>query len=396
MTDWTRLLLPASFNGLRFHVEGSDVEAGHRVSTTTIPNGGHILESFGPQARSFEVEAYLAGPACRERAEALLAAAETRHRGLLVLPDSGATLVRLTKARRSFTKDKLGYVAVSLEAVAEPVGAGITLSANALEAQIYGLAGLASAALGLFASFAFRLVGMPSTVLDAALTAGAQSLGDLMALRDSVRLDPVGRDATAPAFTAATVALADLVADPAAYGAALADAAIALADAADPATLTETLLALGPPADAAPAQVSQGSALVIAENAGHGVTLLAAARALALGEALARRSYRDRAEAVTARAAATAIFDDALARIGRPGLDLARELSAMKGVIAELTARREADIAPLITVSAGRSLPSLVWAHALYADPLRAEDLAERAGAFHPSWMPERFEALAA
>lgn len=396
MTDWTRLLLPASFDGLRFHVEGADVEAGHRVSTTTIPNGGHILESFGPQARKFEVEAYLTGPACRERAEALLAKAESRHRGVLVLPDSGATLVRLTKAKRSFARDKLGYVAVSLEAVAEPASAGITLSANALEAQIYGLAGLAASALGLFASFAFRLAGQPSTVLDAALTAGAQPLGDLMALRDSVRLDPAGRDATAPAFTAVTVALADLVADPAGYGAALGAAAVALADAADPATLTETILALGPPAEAAPPQVSQGSALVIAENAGHGVTLVASARALALGEALARRSYRDRSEAVTARATATAIFDDALARIGRPGLDLARELSAMKGVIAELTARREADIAPLITVSAGRPLPSLVWAHALYADPLRAEDLARRAGAFHPSWMPERFEALAA
>lgn len=396
MTDWTRLLLPASFDGLRFHVKGSDVEAGHRVSTTTIPNGTHINESFGPNARKFEVEAYLTGIACRQIAEALLSAAESRHRGMLVLPDSGARMVRLTKAKRSFAKGELGYVGVTLEAVAEPVSAGVRLSANALEAQIYGLAGLATAALGLFTSLAFRLVGLPSTVLDAALTAAAQPLGDLIALRDSVRLDPAGRDAVAPAFTNATIALADLVADPAGYGAALGAAAVALADAADPAILTETLVALGPPADAAAAQISQGSALIIAENAGHGVTLLAASRALALGEALARRGYRDRSEAVTARAAATVIFDDALSRIGRAGLDLARELCAMKGVIAELTARREADIAPLITVSAGRPLPSLVWAHALYADPLRAEDLARRAGAFHPSWMPERFEALAA
>lgn len=396
MTDWTRLLLPASFNGIGFHVEGSDVEAGHRVATTTIPNGTHINESFGPNARKFEVEAYLIGISCRQTAEALLSAAESRHRGMLVLPDSGARMVRLTKAKRSFAKDKLGYVAVSLEAVAEPASAGVRLSANALEAQIYGIAGLASAALGLFASLSFRLVGMPSTVLDEALTAAAQSLGDLTALRDSVRLDPAARDAVAPAFTAATMALADLAADPAGYGAALGAAAVALADAADPSVLTETLLALGPPADVAATPVSQGSAVIVAENASHGITLLAAARALALGEALARRSYRDRAEAVTARAVATAIFDDALARIGRPGLDLARELSAMKGVIAELTARREADIAPLITVSAGRPLPSLVWAHALYADPLRAEEIARRAGAFNPSWMPERFEALAA
>lgn len=396
MTDWTRLLLPASFDGLRFHVEGSDIEAGHRVSTTTIPNGGHILESFGPNARKFEIEAYLTGAACRERAEALLAKAETRHRGVLVLPDSGARLVRLTKARRSFAKDKLGYVAVSLEAVAEPASAGVSLSPNALAAQLFALAGAVPALLGSFLAAAFRLSGQPSTVLDEALSAAAAPLGDLVALRDALRLSPSARETVAPAFTAATAALGDLVAAPATYGAALAQVAIALGDVADPAGLTEMVVALGPPDESAPASVSQGSALIIAANAGHGVALTAAVRALALGEALASRSYRDRAEAITARAQATAVFDDALARIGRPGLDLARELSAMKGVIAELTARLEGDLAPLITVSAGRRLPSLVWAHSLYDDPGRAEDLAHRARAFHPGFMPQRFEALSA
>jgi prophage DNA circulation protein len=396
MTDWTRRLLPASFNGLRFYVESADVEAGHRVTTTTIPNGAHVLESFGPHARKFEVSAYLAGLTAPAAAAALLSAAESRHAGVLVLPDSGAASVRLTKVKRSFEKDKLGFVAVEIEAVAEPVLAGLRLSANALSVQLFALAGLLPAALGLFTAAAFRLTGQPSTVLDAALTAAAGPLGDLVALRDSLRLPPAAREAVAPAFTAATVALGSLASAPAAYGAALAQAAIALADAADPAALAETLFSLGPPADAAPAQVSRGTALTIAGNAGHGVALTATVRALALGEALAARTYRDRAEAVTARLQAAAVFDDALARIGRPGLDLARELAAMRGTIAELTARLEADIAPLITVSAGRPLPSLVWAHALYGDPGRAEEMARRARAFHPAFMPERFEAFAA
>lgn len=396
MTDWTRRLLPASFNGLRFYVESADVEAGHRVTTTTIPNGAHVLESFGPQARKFEVSAYLAGLTAPSAAAALLSAAESRHAGVLVLPDSGAASVRLTKVKRSFEKDKLGFVAVEIEAVAEPVLAGLRLSANALSVQLFALAGLVPAALGLFTAAAFRLTGQPSTVLDAALTAAAGPLGDLVALRDTLRLPPAAREAVAPAFTAATVALGSLASTPAAYGAALAQAAIALADAAEPAALAEALFSLGPPADAAPAQVSQGTALTIAENAGHGVALTSTVRALALGEALAARTYRDRTEAVTARLQAAAVFDDALARIGRPGLDLARELSAMKGTIAELTARLEADLAPLITVSAGRPLPSLVWAHALYGDPGRAEEMARRARAFHPAFMPERFEAFAA
>ncbi len=395
MTDWPRLLLPASFNGQGFYVESGTAEAGHSVSTTKIPNGRHINESFGPNARKFEVTAYLTGALSHVRAEGFLSAAETRHRGVLILPDIGPSLVRLTKAKREFQKDKLGYLALSLEAVAEPVNSGLRLSANALEAQIYAVAGLAATAFGLFSGSSFRLAGQPSTVQEAAFDTAAVPLGDLVALRDSVRLDPAGRDAIAPAFSAATLALGGLIDDPSSYGTALANAAIALGDAADPATLAETIVAFGAPEDAAAPQVSQGTALIIAENAGYGVALQSAARALALGEAQARRTYRDRGEAIGARAIATAVFDDALSRAGRAGLDMARELSAMKGLIAELTVRREADLAPLITVSAGRSLPSLVWAWSLYADPLRAEDLALRAGVPHPGFMPERFESLA-
>lgn len=396
MTDWPSRLRAASFNGQPFYVESGDVEAGHRVSTTGVPNGRHINESFGPAARKFEVEAYLTGDLCLVRAEALLGACESSHRGVLVLPDSGARLVRLTKAKRSFEKDKLGYVALTLEAVAEPDGAGLRLSANQIEAQIYAVAALVSAAVGLFAGAAFGLRGQPSPVRDAALEAAAGPLGDLVALRDAARLPPLAQASLDAPFTAATAALAGFVAAPAAYGAALAQAAIALGDAADPATLAETIVAFGRPADPPPARVSRGTALVIAENAVAGVTLTAASRALALGEAMARRVYADRVEAVAARSVAMAVFDDALARIGRPGLDLARELSAQRGLVAELVSRREADLAPLITVEAGLSLPSLWWAWRLYADPLRAGDLARRAGAHHPSIMPARFEALAA
>jgi prophage DNA circulation protein len=90
-----------------------------------------------------------------------------------------------------------------------------------------------------------------------------------------------------------------------------------------------------------------------------------------------------------------AIFDDALARIGRAGIDLLDQLAAMAGIVAELAQRQEADLAPLITVSASRPLPALVWAWALYGDPSRADDLRRRAGAIHPGFLPERFEALA-
>ncbi|PZU95034.1 MAG: hypothetical protein DI527_02090 [Chelatococcus sp.] len=386
----------ASFDGLPFHVESGDAEAGHRVATTTIPNGLHVNESFGPQARKYEIEAYCAGSGAHAQAEALLVAAEAAHLGLLVLPDQPSVMVRLTKARRSFEKDKLGLISVSLEAVAEPATAPGGLTANAIEAAIYGVSAGIGGAFGSFAGAAFQLLGQSSLVVEAAMDAAAGVLGDIAALRQTLRLSPAAMAATEQPFAAATAALAAFPAAPAAYGEAVATLAIALGDAADPATLSAVLVDLGAPPDAAPAQVSRGSALVIAANAEQGVALTAAARALALGEASARRSYRDRPEAVTARSSAAAVFDDALARIGRPGLDLARQLSAMAGLVADLAQKREADLAPLITVSAGRPLPSLVWAWALYGDPMRAEEVAARAAAYNPAFLPERFTALAA
>lgn len=396
MTDWTQRLLPASFNGIAFHVESADVEAGHRVTTTTIPNGGHILESFGPQARKFEIEAYFTGLNAPATAASLVAAAETRHAGVLVLPDSGAQAVRLTKARRSFEKDKLGYVAVSLEAVAEPSTLRAGLSVAALENRVYALALAAVPAVAAFLADGLQIIGRSSVVQEAAIEAAADSLGDLFALREAVRLSPPGLAAVEPSFTAAALALPGLATDPAAFGTAMAQAAIALGDAADPETLAETIVSFGQPAPPAPPAVTQGSAVTVAENAAIATGLTAVARAIALGESQARRSYPDRATAVAARQITTAVFDDALGRLGRAGLDLAAQLANLSGVLAELVTVRAADLAPVITVQAPARLPSLWWAWRLYADPQRAAELAGRAGVFHPGFMPERFEALAA
>lgn len=390
-----RRLRRASFNGVGFHVETAEPEAGHRVASPTIPNGAWLNESFGPNARKFEVEAYLVGDAAEATANLLLDAAENRHRGLLVLPAWGARMVRLTKAKGGFSKDKLGYLTVSLEAVAEPDLSPVRLSPNALIAGLFAAAGPVAEAMADFALTGLMLAGLPVTVLEAAIEAGAGILGDLTAIADLLRLSPEAKAPVDLAMTQAVSALTTLPGDPAGFGRAVAAVAVALGDAADPGLLAGVLSDLGPPADAAPAQVSRGTAVTIAANAAVAVAITASARALALGEAQARRTYADRPEAVAARAEAMAVFDDALSRIGRAGLDLLDSLSAMAGIVAELAQRQEADLAPLITVSANRPLPALVWAWSLYADPGRVDELVTRSGASHPGFLPEYFEALA-
>lgn len=395
MSDWTKRLRRASFAGQAFYVESASDESGQRVATTPIPNALWVNESFGPAPRKFEVEAYLTGDFCYVRAEALGRMAENRHLGALLLPDLPApVMVRLTKARREFKRDKLGYAALSIEATAEPPRQNAGLSANLLQLRVFSVAGLIGAALGGFVSAAFAIAGQVATVVEAALGAVAGVVGDLVGLAGAVGLAPLAQAAFETAIGQAFSALLDFPSDPSVFAQALADAAIVLGDEADPARLAQAIIQAGRPEDPPAPYVSQGSAVTIAQNAGHALTMMAVTRALALGEAMARRDYADRPAAIEARAVMTAVFDDALARIGGEGLDLARELSSMQGLLAELVRRQEADIAPLIEVSLPAPLPSLVWAWRLYGDPSRADELARRTGAPNPAFLPERFTAL--
>lgn len=395
MIDWTAALLPASFNGLVFYVEKSHVEAGHRVAKTLIPNGGHVLESFGPAARSFEMDAYFTGDFCTVQAEAMLSAAENGHMGLITLPDSGSFMVRVTKAKRAFNKDKLNFVAVEIEALAEPFPFTGGLSLGALGSAIFGLVASLAPALGQFMSSSLRLSGQPSPVIEATVMAAAGTLGDLMALRDAQRLDPVALAAVAPAFEAAEAALATLPSSPAAFAEAATLAAIALGDVAPARPLLSSIIALGRPDPPPASPVSSGVSLVIAANQTELVGLTSCLRAVALAEALPNASFADRPEAVETRALAAAVFDDAIARIGRGGLEAVGLMREVRGRSCDLIGRRAAEIAPLINVSAQRRLPALWWAWRLYADPSRSADLVTRTRSPHPARLPQGFEALA-
>ncbi|AZO77708.1 MULTISPECIES: DNA circularization N-terminal domain-containing protein [unclassified Bosea (in: a-proteobacteria)] len=395
MTDWTKRLRRASFSGQAFYVDTASDESGQRVATTPIPNALWVNESFGPAPRKFEVEAYLTGQFCYARAEALGRMAEDRHLGSLILPDLPAPVtVRLTKAKREFRRDKLGYAALSIEAVADPPKQNTGLSASILQNSIFSIGGVIGAVLGGFVSAAFAIVGQVATVVEAALGAVAGVVGDLVGLAGAVGLAPLAQAAFDAAIGTAFNAVLGFAADPVAFAVGIADAAIVLGDQADPARLAQAIVAAGRPDDPPPPYVSQGSAVTIAENAGHALTMTAVIRALALGEAMARRDYSDRPEAIEARAVMTAVFDDALARIGPEGIDLARELGTMQGLLSELVRRQETDIAPLIEVALPAPLPSLVWAYRLYGDPSRADEVARRSGASNPAFLPERFTAL--
>lgn len=385
-------LLRASFNGVPFWVESGGPEAGHRVNVTPVPNGAHINESFGVAPRKYEIEAYCVGDAAYLNADALMHAAENRHQGLLVLPWGAPVQVRMIKAHQSFSRQKLGYITISIEAVNEPTPGRGGFGANTLEQMIYAAAGAVQVALGVFA--AIRFLSVPAGFEDVARRAALVPVERLDDIAARARLDPAAGLVMAPLRSSVIGALDDLAVNPEAYGAALGAYAIGLGDHADPAFTLSIIDALGPPPPSAPAVVSSGAVLRAASLDASGLAMASSISALVAGEAMARHVFATRPDAVEARIIAAAIFDDAIARAGRDGYDLARALSAMSGVVTETITRRAADLAPLITVKAAIHLPSLWWSHRLYGTPARAAELAARAKVFHPGFMPDRFTAL--
>jgi prophage DNA circulation protein len=127
--DWSKLL-PASYNGLPFHVESEDLSGGRRLAIHNVAGGEvPVIEDLGRATSNFSVTAYLSGDNADSQANALIAMAGEPGPGMIVLPIDGPQMVHVTEQgfRRSREKDRNGYVAVTLDLVLVGIPAGISL-----------------------------------------------------------------------------------------------------------------------------------------------------------------------------------------------------------------------------------------------------------------------------
>ena len=82
--------LTASFRGVTFFVEASDISAGRRVVTHQYPQRDEpFTEDLGRAARVFSLSAFVLGDDCIEQAQALRDAIEQPGPGTLVHPEFG-------------------------------------------------------------------------------------------------------------------------------------------------------------------------------------------------------------------------------------------------------------------------------------------------------------------
>lgn len=125
MRDWTKLL-PASYNGVPFKVDGEEMSGGRRQAIHMVAGEQPpVIEEIGPGVTTFSVTGYLVDDLADAQAHALAAALMMPGPGFLILPIDGPQLVHVPDNgfSRSRSKDRNGFIAYDMSFIlASPAG----------------------------------------------------------------------------------------------------------------------------------------------------------------------------------------------------------------------------------------------------------------------------------
>lgn len=115
MANWRDQLLPASFRGVSFQVEGSTVPVGQKVQLHEYPKRDEAYaEQMGKRARVHKLTAFVIGADCFEQRDKLLKALETEGEGTLVHPQLGQLSVIAGECEMTHDRREGGMVRFEL------------------------------------------------------------------------------------------------------------------------------------------------------------------------------------------------------------------------------------------------------------------------------------------
>lgn len=410
-------LAKASFRDAEFFVESDKLETGRRLVVHQFPHRDTpYVEDMGRDANKVQVTAYVANAGAEQAAQALRSACDQRGAATLRLPLESLK-AHCEKCTRDFAKDKLGYIAFSLQFVRDGDSAApvpVAYLARLVFAAAGGLAGPLTA----LATSQMRTLGLPSFVADSAAGVIRDAVSAIDAVRASLPIAEASSAALALRMqdlhgSAASLAVAGSV--PNTWSGAAFFATQRQASAAPLVTaISDAITAVRIAATDQAAAARELSSLVsfeIEPQAGivytaarrqeqaNAQTIAQIVRVRALAEravALTEAEITDRRAAIAARASIAEEIDAELDRLaGSDAHPVYVALSDVRGRAAEHFTRLLADLAPVVRVGVPQSMPSLWWANALYGDATRAGELAARNRVIHPSFMPIEIEALA-
>mgnify|MGYP001057103995 FL=1 len=400
--DWAWDLRPASFRGVFFFQAEDGIRDLLRQAVHEIPNGSWTVERLGPGAGEITIRGYVASSRADIEAAALSATFKDDRPGLLVLPMVGPVQVSPLELSRDRSSSKHGYVSLSMRFVVSPprqAGVSVDYLANLVFTASAGLLGTAVQQIATM----LQTVSTAAYVVDAAIGSFAgvvAAVDQVRAASRSTASADVAMTLTRLGFRTAEVAEDDRRAE---LLTELTTAAVDLADGMDPASVAGGFRPLRSLVAAVPDSAA-ASDVAAAANASALASLARISALCVEAEAIARTSYADRDGAEAARtnfAARAGAESEAIVAVvqsagRRPAASsVVTGLAELQRAVVDYLGTAALDLAPRVTVETNQSLPALVWAWTLYADPARAGELRRFNRVPRPAFMPTRFRALA-
>jgi prophage DNA circulation protein len=385
----------ASFDGASFYVDAQELGGGRRLVVHQYPGAErHDVEDMGRKAGEFEVTAYFNSETADTDSAALVARLERGGPGLLTIPMFGSRRVIAREWRPGWTRNVLNYVGFHIQFVeAGSAGAPIPLGLGQAELAVMGVS--LGAALGSAISGAVADIPQASWTRRDMLSSLAAVVAQIAGFRAITPLPAKVDSAAKVALDDAAEAAKDPSSDPGVLAgevfSVLDDIVIEAQDA--PAASVEELR------DMHAAALAARAALVSRWGISELVTIVPLAAALIFAGEAARlaaiRDYRDRASAQAAR---SRIYQDSAPLVSlyaELGIEATVAFDTMIGRAVRHLSSRIPNLAPVVIVETGRSLPSNVLAYRLYGDPERGIELVHRNAVATPCLMPTKFEASA-
>lgn len=422
--DWLQSLFSASFRGVPFWVEKDEEEGGRRLVVHEFPmRDDPFVEDLGELKRTFSLTAYVASESADAESSAVVMACQSRGAAVLVLPMQGPVTVQCESVKRSRERDKHGYVAFELKFVRDGFPSALA-SVASLAQRVFDAAGVVSSLAGQALAAVTTTVGYLDLVANMTKGAAEDAVATLEAARSESVIDPTAsakaRDALAGLFDAsgltfvrrppsdedvvafltsprgsAVAALTDAPTTVAGWGAGLVEAARSLGDGMAPET---AYLALADVVRLDPTMAPTGTTPAsrqVAANLDALARTLRLAGLTVMAEAAIRRDYESRQDAIAVRAELAERFErEQNTMTGAAYAELFVAVENLRGLVVAALSRRILDLAPIVTVEARISMPSLWWSWRLHQNPARAIELVRRNRVVAPSMMPLKFEAL--
>lgn len=390
-------LRPASFRGVPFHVDASDIEAGRRTQLHEYPQRDEPWsEDLGRATRDTAVTAFVVGADYVEQANAFLDAVEQPGPGTLVHPWLGSMQVTVEgKARVSFDS-ALGVARISVQFVEAgqleyPSASDSTEAQSRIAAQ--------DMEEGAQSSFTdqYLVAGQPDFV---ALSAGADLEGAFASFLDSTGLS--GFDILGYASQAASVLLAvrAQMGDPATMaGSIMAFLGLSRLTSSpqrwSDVVRTATQLAQSSALDTAVAgnyttparQVASRNTQALQSLFRQGLLAQAVGASSLVGSKLDSTTNAAYDDLVAVRVDLAAALDAEALRPTTTDVVYTALVAARSRVWKDLTVRAR-DSARLVTITPPATAPALVLAYDLYADAARDAELVGRNRLRHPGFVP--------